>query len=168
MANKSNKQEREWKEMMSVFTDPKTMRAAWRSVGAAILRNPAAKPIIAYNKDGEETYASSVENYTYAKLKQDIAALGKERRDPTELEMIIGCQILRARNDTSAAVFVRDTLGAKPIDESKVEQTVNTFEELSDEELELLAQHRAQLEDADTSALPESTIVTTEDTHGNT
>lgn len=167
----SNKPEREFKEMMSVFTDPKTMRAAWRSVGAAILQNPASRPVIVYNKDGDETYSSQVENYTYAKLKQDITALGQKDREPTELEMIIGCQVLRARNDTAAAVFVRDTLGAKPVDESKVEQTVNAFEALSDEELELLAAHRAQIEagtSGDTSALPHSIVEVEDDTHGNT
>ena len=165
----SNKSEREFKEMMSVFTDPKTMRAAWRSVGAAILQNPATKPVIAYDKNGDETYASAVENYSYAKLKHDIVALGQNGREPTELEMIMACQILRARNDTAAAVFVRDTLGAKPIDESKVEQTVNAFEELTDEELELLAQHRAQIEastSGDTSALPHSIVEG--ETNGNT
>lgn len=165
----SNKSEREFKEMMSVFTDPKTMRVAWRSVGAAILQNPATKPVIAYDKNGDETYASTVENYSYAKLKHDIVALGQKNREPTELEMIMACQILRARNDTAAAVFVRDTLGAKPIDESKVEQTVNAFEELTDEELELLAQHRAQTEagtSGDTPALPHSIVEG--ETDGNT
>lgn len=167
----SNKSEREFKEMMSVFTDPKTMRAAWRSVGAAILQNPATKPVIVYNKDGDETYGSQVENYTYQKLKQDIVALGQPQREPTELEMIMGCQIIRARTDTAAATFVRDTLGAKPVDESKVEQTVNAFEALSDEELELLAAHRAQIEAAepgDTPALPHSIVEVEDDTHGNT
>lgn len=165
----SNKSEREFKEMMSVFTDPKTMRVAWRSVGVAILQNPATKPVIAYDKNGDETYASTVENYSYAKLKHDIVALGQKNREPTELEMIMACQILRARNDTAAAVFVRDTLGAKPIDESKVEQTVNAFEELTDEELELLAQHRAQAEagtSGDTQALPHSIVEG--ETDGNT
>lgn len=167
----SNKSEREFKEMMSVFTDPKTMRAAWRSVGAAILQNPATKPLIVYNKDGDETYGSQIENYTYQKLRQDIKDICKEDREPTELEMIIGCQVLRARNDTAAAVFVRDTLGAKPVDESKVEQTVNAFEALSDEELELLAAHRAQIEagtPGDTPALPHSLVEVEDDTHGNT
>lgn len=167
----SNKSEREFKEMMSVFTDPKTMRTAWRSVGAAILQNPATKPVIVYNKDGDETYASQVENYTYEKLKHDIVALGQPQREPTELEMIMGCQIMRARNDTAAAVFVRDTLGAKPVDESKVEQTVNAFESLTDEELELLAQHRAQIEadtSGDTPALHHSIVEVEDDTDGNT
>lgn len=145
MANKSNKQEREWKEMLSVFSDPRTLRTAWRAVGSAILRNPASKPVIRYNKEGDETYDSMVEGYTYQRLRQDILAItGGQDREPTELEMILACQAVKARTDTSAATFVRDTLGAKPVDESKVDQTVNAFESLSDEELELLARHRAQ------------------------
>lgn len=145
MSNKSNKQEREWKEMLSVFSDPRTLRTAWRAVGNAILRNPASKPVTRYNKDGDETGDSLIEGYTYNRLKADLAAItGQGDREPTELEMILACQAVKARTDTSAATFVRDTLGAKPVDESKVDQTVNAFEELTDEELELLARHRAE------------------------
>ena len=51
--------------------------------------------------------------------------------------------MIKARTDTSAAVFIRDTLGAKPIDESKIDATVtNPYQELSDEELELIADSR--------------------------
>ena len=47
--------------------------------------------------------------------------------------------MVKARTDTSAAVFIRDTLGAKPIDESKVDaQLSNPYEQLTDEELEAL------------------------------
>ena len=63
--------------------------------------------------------------------------------------MILQCQIVKARCDTSAATFVRDTLGAKPVDESKIDASVtNPYESLSDEELEALAKMRAAKEDA--------------------
>ena len=53
--------------------------------------------------------------------------------------MILHCQKVKARTETSAAVFIRDTLGAKPIDESKVDaQLSNPYEQLTDEELEAL------------------------------
>lgn len=163
MSNKSNKQEREWKEMLSVFSDPRTLRTAWRAVGNAILRNPASKPVTRYTKEGDETYDSMVEGYTYDRLRRDITAItGEEDREPTELEMILACQAVKARTDTSAAAFVRDTLGAKPVDESKVDQTVNAFEELTDEELELLARHRAE-QAADTTgdaSAPDSSAAT--------
>lgn len=144
----SNKQDRETKEMKNLFADPKFSRQAWRSVGQAILQNPASKPIQAYDKEGNPTLNSEIESYSYAKLKKDIASLQTADREPTELEMILQCQIVKARCDTGAATFVRDTLGAKPVDESKIDASVtNPYESLSDEELEMLAKMRAAKED---------------------
>ena len=181
MSTKS-KEYRESKEMENLFKDPRYIREVWRNVGNAILRNPAQKPCTKLDKNGDETLESAIQGYTYASLKRDLTQLGETDREPTELEMILACQAVRARYDTSAAVFIRDTLGAKPVDESKVEQTVNAFESLTDEELELLAAHRAQTASATPSA--DQTIIvdaeehrdsTTdtatnilEDTHGNT
>ena len=63
------------------------------------------------------------------------------------------CQMVKARTDTSAAVFIRDTLGAKPVDESKLDATVgNPYEHLSDEELELLAKVREEKSQAEANA----------------
>lgn len=141
----SNKSDREAKEVENIFADRKFARQAWHSVGAAILRNPAAVPAKQYDKDGNETLASALQGYSYNKLCEDIKTLGEPDRKPTEIEMIMMGQIIKARFDTSAAVFVRDTLGARPVDESKVEQTnVNQFETMTDEELELLAKYREE------------------------
>lgn len=141
----SNKREREHKEAKNLFADSKFCRNAWRSVGNAILQNPAVKPIVITDKEGFETGVSASVRYTYDQLSKDVKEILKENREPTELEMILACQINRARYDTSAATFIRDTLGAKPIDESKVDATVNNpFESLTDEELELLAKHREE------------------------
>lgn len=142
-----NKPIREMKEMQSVFSDPKTYREAWKAVGNALLQAPATKTFCQVDKNGEPTLASEIDQYSYLQLKQDLAniakAKGEETREPTQLEMILMCQMIRARYDTSAATFVRDTLGAKPVDESKNELSVNNpYESLSDEELELLAKHR--------------------------
>lgn len=141
----SNKSERERREMANLLEDPKFMRKAWQAIGHSILRQPATKPVVQVDKDGNETRASEIERYTYDALAQDIKKLGGEGdREPTELEMILGCQIAKARTDTQAAVFVRDTVGAKPVDESKLDATVtNPFEEMTDEELEQLAAIRA-------------------------
>jgi hypothetical protein len=131
------------KEMVSLFKDPKFSRQAWRSVGMAILQNPAKKAPEQYDKDGNPTLQSEIERYSWNKLHADLQILGEKDRGPTELEMIMQCQIMRARFDTSAAIFVRDTLGAKPVDESKVDaQLSNPYEQLSDEELELIAEAR--------------------------
>lgn len=141
----SNKKVREQKELENLFADPKYSRDAWRAVGQAILASPAVKPIASYDKDGNESFNYTLEKYTYAALKRDIDELGKENREPTELEMILSCQAIKARYDTSAAVFIRDTLGAKPVDESKLDAQVNNpYESLTDEELAILAEHRAK------------------------
>ena len=135
----SNKNVRQLKEMQNLFADPKFSRQAWKAVGTAIAMQPAVKPVIVYDKEGQPTFGSQVEEYSYNKLAKDIAELGKEQRQPTELEMILHCQMVKARTDTAAAVFIRDTLGAKPVDESKVDaQLSNPYEQLTDEELEML------------------------------
>lgn len=137
---------RDSKEMQNVFSDPKYVRQAWKAVGYAISMNPAIKPFSQYDKDGNQTVASMIDEYSYTKLKADLAKIGQPDREPTELEMILQCQFLRARYDTSAAVFVRDTIGAKPVDETKLEATIsNPYEQLTDEELDLLQQHRDAL-----------------------
>lgn len=142
-----NKDARETKEMRSLFADPKFARQAWKAVGNAIANSPCTKPFQQFDKDGNPTLASEIDQYSYTRLKRDLDNLAKSNgspaREPTELEMILACQMVRARYDTAAATFVRDTLGAKPVDESKSEVSVsNPYESLSDEELELLAKHR--------------------------
>ena len=135
--------DRTTKEMQSLFADPKFSRQAWKSVGTAILNNPAKKAPIQVDKDGNQTLQSEIEAYSWNKLHSDLKTLGQEDRGPTELEMILQCQAMRARFDTSAAIFIRDTVGAKPVDESKVDAAVhNPYESLSDEELELIAELR--------------------------
>lgn len=145
----SNKTERTEKEMQNLFKDPKFSRQAWRAVGSAILASPCDRSVGSYDKDGNMDLAGSIEEYSYMSLKRDIESLAAAnagvKREPTELEMILQCQIVKARFDTSAAVFVRDTLGAKPIDETKLDAQINNpYEELTDEELEALATMRAK------------------------
>lgn len=138
-----NKSIRERKEMENLFADPKFARQAWKSVGQAVLLQPAVKPISVLDKDGNETLNSQIERYSYNNLSKDLEQLGKEKREPTELEMILHCQIVKARTDTSAAVFVRDTLGAKPVDETKVDASIsNPYENLTDAELAMLQKYR--------------------------
>ena len=169
MANIPNKDLRELKETMNVFSDPRTQREAWRSLGIKLLNNPATKAPEQLDKDGNPTLASSIEQYTYRQLVNDIKRSEQPDREPTEIEMILACQMVKARFDTQAAIFVRDTLGAKPVDESKMDATLsaNQYEQLTDEELELLAAHRAQKEadDQRSPAEASSSLVKPEDKH---
>ena len=169
MANIPNKDLRELKETMNVFSDPRTQREAWRSLGIKLLNNPATKAPEQLDKDGNPTLASSIEQYTYRQLVNDIKRSEQPDREPTEIEMILACQMVKARFDTQAAIFVRDTLGAKPVDESKMDATLsaNQYEQLTDEELELLAAHRAQkaADDQRSQAEASSSLAKPEDKH---
>ena len=169
MANIPNRDLRELKETMNVFSDPRTQREAWRSLGIKLLNNPATKAPEQLDKDGNPTLASSIEQYTYRQLVNDIKRSEQPDREPTEIEMILACQMVKARFDTQAAIFVRDTLGAKPVDESKMDATLsaNQYEQLTDEELELLAAHRAKkaADDQRSPAEASSSLVKPEDKH---
>ena len=164
----SNKQDRENKELQNCIKDPRYARQFWRSVGTAIANRPAVRTPTTLDKDGNETMQSIIENYSYNKLKQDIERMTHDKNtEPTEIEMIMQCQMVRARYDTAAATFIRDTMGAKPVDESKVAATVsNPYDYLSDEELDLLAKHREEQArpvppgtDAETLRVPFDTLV---------
>ena len=139
----SNITKREIKELQSLFADPRYVREAFKSVGIALLQNPATRSPEVYDKNGVLTGETIIAQYSYDQLAKDIKEIYKQDRAPTQLEMIMMCQMVRARYDTSAAVFVRDTLGAKPIDESKQQLIQNDYENLTDDELEMLARYRA-------------------------
>lgn len=147
-----NKDIREVKEIQNLFADTRYCREVWRGVGNLLLQNPASRAPEIYDKNGCLSGDAILANYSYERLSHDIKELYKEDREPTELEMIIMCQLVKARYDTSAAVFIRDTLGAKPVDESKVEQVPNQFDSLSDDELEMLAAFRQEKLEAQRAA----------------
>lgn len=141
---------REENEVKSLFKDARFAREAWRSLGTAVLSLPPCKVPEQYDKNGDKTFETLAGEYSYAQLAADCKRAGRE---PTMLEYILRCQAVNACFNTSAFVALRDTVGAKPIDESKTEATVvNQYETLSDEELELLAQHRAAQRAADREA----------------
>lgn len=136
------------KESVALFDNPRTARQAWRSVGAAILASPATLPPEQYDADGNPTYETLVARYSYDQLSRDVATLSHcegAPRQPTQLELIFACQAVHAMHNTAAAAFIRDTMGARPVDETKLDATLsNPYDTLSDEELLLLEQHRQE------------------------
>lgn len=149
----THKYRREIDEIDNLFKDPKYARRAFKAIGAAIAASPAKVTHIV-DKDGNDTQSSQLEQYAYNSLKNDIDILVRDDKDNpslarpiTELELMMKCQFIKARTDTSAAVFIRDTLGAKPVDESKIDQTITDYAGLTDEELEMLAKAREAKKD---------------------
>lgn len=136
-------------ELTSLFQDPRFTRQAFQSVGAYLLSRPACRPITQLDENGEETADSRLESYTFDSLKRDLhtiaEATGEEEREPTELEMLLACQIRQARHSTQAAVFVRDSVGAAPIKQTQADITIDDdYSKLTDEEVDLLLEYRAK------------------------
>jgi hypothetical protein len=151
----TNKQIREQREFETLFKNPKHARATWAQHVIDRYARPALEPISIYDKDGNLTPTSQIEKAVWTHLKAELQAEGKDRL-PTEGEMMEACQQYYSRHNASSYVARRDSMGAKPIDETKQSVSVNNpLENLSDEELlvmqEALEAHRnkqnAQLPD---------------------
>lgn len=131
----------------AIFKSPKKAREVWRNVALAIALRPASKPIEQVDKNGDETFESRVQRYTYDTLAHDIDKLGNPDAGPTEIEMILSCQAVMARTNASSFTAFVDRAGGKPVDESKVDaQVSNPYTDLTDDELEMLVAYRKSKE----------------------
>lgn len=136
----TNKQLREQREFETLFKNPKHARAMWAETVIDRYAKPALEPIAIYDKDGNLTPTSQIEAAVWAHLKNELEAMGQDRL-PTEGEMMEACQQYYARHNASSYVARRDSMGAKPIDETKQSVSVNNpLENLSDEELLVMQQ----------------------------
>lgn len=131
----TNKQIREQREFETMFKNPKHARAMWAQTVIDRYAKPALEPIKIYDKDGNLTPTSQIELAVWAHLKQELEAMGSDRL-PTEGEMMEACQQYYSRHNASSYTARRDSMGAKPIDETKQNVQVNNpLEDLSDDEL---------------------------------
>ena len=92
----------------------------------------------------------------YANVKKRLLSQNKTR-EPMQAELIVECAILRSRLDNNTFNVILDRTAGKVKEELTV--TANQYEEMSDEELEMLAAYREQ------KALTQSQQ--TDDTEGN-
>jgi len=131
----TNKQIREQREFETLFKNPKHARSMWAQHIINRYAKPAMEPILVYDKDGNLTTTSQIELAVWRHLKQELQAMGQDRL-PTEGEMMDACQQYYARHNAAAYVARRDSMGAKPIDETKQNISVNNpLEQYTDEEL---------------------------------
>jgi hypothetical protein len=143
----TNKQLRDQREFETLFKNPKHARAMWAQNVIDRYAKPALRPIMIYDKDGNPSPTSQIEMAVWQHLKQELEDAGIDRL-PSEGEMMEACQQYYSRHNASSYVARRDSMGAKPIDETKQQVQVNNpLENLSDEELfvmqEALEKHRA-------------------------
>ena len=133
-----NKQMREQREFETLFKNPKHARAMWAQTVIDRYCKPAMPPAVINDEKGNPTKESQLEMQIWDYLVNELKAQGLDRK-PTEGEMMEACQSYYARHNSASYVARRDSMGAKPIDETKV--TVgqhNPLEDLSDEELEVM------------------------------
>lgn len=136
----TNKQIREQREFETLFKNPKHARAMWAENIINRYARPALEPVAIYDKDGNLTPTSQIERAVWNHLMQELEAFGQSRL-PTEGEMMDACQQYYARHNAAAYTARRDSMGAKPIDETKQSVSVNNpLENLSDEELLVMQQ----------------------------
>ena len=138
------KTEREIKEYHNLFCDPKYARKAWQQlIGQSLTSEAAALPMIV-DKDGNETLNGMINSVALHKVQERLTKQGLSRK-PMEAEVMIECNIIKARFTDATFVNIRDTGGAKPVDESKLEHSIsNEYSGLTDEELAKLKEFRKE------------------------
>lgn len=132
----TNRQIGEQREFEALFANPKSARAQWQLEVSKRYAKAAMPPIPVYDKDGNLTKESVVEQAVWNHIIEEHKLAGINRL-PSEGEMMEACQQYYARHNAASYVARRDSMGAKPIDETKqnLNVTNNPLEELSDEEL---------------------------------
>lgn len=141
---KMTKQERESREYISLFADERYAKKAWKElIGASLGSSAKPLPVTYDPKTGEPTFQSALDEMAFNNVKTRLREQGLDR-EPQQAELIIESNILRARfNDTTFNTILERTAG-KVKDELSI--VPNQFEDLTDEELELLATHRKSKE----------------------
>lgn len=142
----TNKQIREQREFETLFKNPKHARAMWSQQVIDRWAKPAMEPIMVYDSKGNLTEDSQIQLAIWDQLKKELEAQGLDRL-PTDGEMMEACQAYYSRSNTGTYVARRDSMGAKPVDESKQTiSNINPLENLTDEQLEVMQKALEDLE----------------------
>ena len=143
----TTKQRREMREFQTIFKNPKYARAAWAQTVYDRYSRPAMEPFpVTIDDKGTLSKESQIEMMVYKRLLKEFEERGLSRL-PTEGEFMEACQSYYARHHSASYIARRDSMGAKPVDESKqTHEFNNPYESMSDEELivvqEALEKHR--------------------------
>lgn len=135
------KQEREEHEFKSLFGDERYAKKAWKQLIAKSLETDAALPPTIYDKAGNESLETQIYMKAYTSIKERLAKDGLSRL-PQKAEIIVEANLIRAAFDTSTFNLILDRTAGKVKEEINIGK--GQFEDLSDEELMLLAKHRQE------------------------
>lgn len=133
------KNEREQREYISLFTDERYAKKAWKNIIGSSLESDGKSLPTMYDKNGEIAQVSVIDEVAYQNVKNRLEKEGKVR-EPSQAELIVESNILRARfNDTTFNTILDRTAGKV---KEEINVTGNQFEELTDDELNLLLEYR--------------------------
>ena len=140
------KKDREEREYTSLFCDQRYAKQAWaRIMNDALNADAKALPFITDPKTGEPTLNSEIEHMAYDEVSVRLKSQGLDRA-PTQAEMIVQCNIIRARFADQPFNIILDRTAGKVKEEISIES--NPYEDLTDDELEALMAYREQKERA--------------------
>lgn len=137
------KSEREAREYKSLFEDERYAKKAWKEFIGKALQSSAAPLPTFLDKNGNVSPQSEIDIMAYQNVKRRLEAQGLDR-EPMQAEMMVENAILRARFDTTTLNMLLERTAGKVKEEINV--NANQYENLSDEELEMLAMYREQKE----------------------
>lgn len=133
------KKEREEREYKSLFTDERYAKRAWKTfIGEALESDAASLPAFLDSK-GNVAPQSAIYDAALLSVKRRLEAKGISRA-PMKAEVLVEANIIRGAFDNNVFNTILDRTAGKVKEEISV--TSGTYEELTDDELQLLIQHR--------------------------
>lgn len=135
------KAEREEREHRSLFGDERYAKKAWKQLLSKSLESDAVFPPEVVDKAGNETLESQIYRQAYDSVSKRLKEQGLDRL-PMKAELIVESNLIRAAFDTQTFNVILDRTAGKVKEEISI--GTGQFEDLSDEELAILAEHRAR------------------------
>jgi len=135
-----DKKQREEKEYLSLFTDERYAKKAWKQFINKSLQSDAVTLPTFVDHAGNPTPQSEIYDAAYQSVKRRLKEEGLSR-EPMKAEVLIEAAVIRASFDTSTLNVVLDRTAGKVKEEISI--GTGPYEDLSDEELKVLAAHRA-------------------------
>ncbi len=133
------KEEREVKEFKSLFSDKRYAEKAWRKFIEDSLKSDVSILPDFIGPSGNVTPQSEIYQAAIKSVKNRLDAQGITR-EPMKAEVLIEAAVIRAAFDNTALNVVLDRTAGKVKDEVTINN--NPYEDLSDEELDLLITYR--------------------------
>ena len=136
-----NKIEREEREFKSLYTDERYAKKAWKELIGASLQSTAANLTDVVDARGNVSIQSVIYREALHNVKQRLVEQGLSR-EPMKAEVLVEANVIRGAFDNNVFNILLDRTAGKVKEEVSI--TAGAFEELSDEQLEILAEHEKQ------------------------